>query len=330
MKSFALGVLDDLRARRLWPVALLLVIALVAVPVTMIEPANEAAPASSAGSSLAAAPGGLPSPEEALTNGKPLVSLAVLNTPSDLEGFETKNPFKPLESLDDELPGGVSPDSVAVAPAASDDGLDRSTRAGSSGSTSGAASEGADSPGSGAPPGPSTPPGDPPRNVTPEPDPEPQPRPVRHYTYAVDLTFDGPGPARSYRNLARLSMLPDQQEPLLVFLGVSVSGNSAVFLVDSTLHAQDGEGSCNPRPSECATLSIEPGEEQVFVDDRDRTYVIQIDQIRPLPLKAAVRDGTSVPGEGAEAGAAVAGRAGSLRRIVVPVLADLLVTGVGP
>lgn len=324
MKGYALGVLDDLRARRLWPVALLLAIALVGVPVTMLKPAEKAAPLPSAESS-AAAPDGLPSPEEALANDKPLVSLAVLNTPSDLESFESKNPFRPLESLYDGLPAGVSPGSLVdrAAQAAVSDG----DPGGSTGGGGESPSDGGGSPGSAAPPGPSTPPGDP--LPDPDPDPEPKPQPIRQFTYAVDLTFDGPGPARSYRNLPRLSMLPDQREPLLVFLGVGASGNNAVFLVDSTLHAQGGEGSCNPRPSECATLSIEPGEEQVFVDDQDRSYVIQIDQIRPLPLKAGAPEGTSVPDAGAEAGAGTAS-AGSRRRFVVPVLADLLVTGVQP
>ena len=39
MKALALGVIQDLRARRLLPVAVVLAAALVAVPVLMLKPA---------------------------------------------------------------------------------------------------------------------------------------------------------------------------------------------------------------------------------------------------------------------------------------------------
>ena len=44
MKALALGVIQDLRARRLLPVAVVLAVALVAVPVLMLKPAESAPP----------------------------------------------------------------------------------------------------------------------------------------------------------------------------------------------------------------------------------------------------------------------------------------------
>jgi len=137
----------------------------------------------------------------------------------------------------------------------------------------------------------------------------------------VDLTFDGPESApRSYRNLPRLSMLPNSGSPLLVFLGVGAEANNAVFLVDSTLQAVGGDATCLPSPEECATLSIEPGEQQTFVDEQDRRYFLAIDQIREVPVRSA---SSSSP---ARARVAVGNRA-PVRRFVLPDLVDLLVTG---
>jgi len=308
MKGFALGVIDDLRARQLWPVALLLAVALVAVPLFMLKPAEELPPPPvAAAPSSSPVPGGLPGPEEALEAGsQPLVSLAVLNSPSDLENFTAKNPFKPLEevaSLDpsDALASG-DPTAAATTGGGSDD-----------------ATGGGGAPGGG---GDGEVPDVPVAPVQPQPPTAPS-EPARQYTYAVDLTFDGPGPLRRYRNLPRLSMLPSEENPLLVFLGVSASGNSAVFLVDSTLQAQGGEGNCNPSPSECATLTIEPGEEQVFIDDQDRRYVIQIDQIRRRPVS-----GRAAAASGVQARTAVGeDDEKPLLRRFVPLLPDLLVIG---
>ena len=317
MKGFALGVIDDLRARQLWPVALLLVVALVAVPLFMLKPAEEVPPpAVAAAPTSSAVPGGLPGPEEALEAGsQPLVSLAVLNSPSDLENFTAKNPFKPLEDVasldgDDALAGGdPTAASAGAGGAATDDGSSGGSGGGDIGSGGGGElPDLTDLPV--APPAPTPPP------------PSPT-EPERQFVYAVDLTFDGGGPLRRYRNLPRLSMLPSAETPLLVFLGVSASGNSAVFLVDSTLQAQGGEGNCNPRPSECATLTIEPGEEQVFIDDQDRRYVIQIDQIRRRPLSGRAAAASDVRARTAEGD----GDDEPLLRRFIPLLPDLLVTG---
>ncbi|HWM37864.1 MAG TPA: hypothetical protein VNS49_12200, partial [Streptomyces sp.] len=138
-------------------------------------------------------------------------------------------------------------------------------------------------------------------------------------TYAVDLTFDGPSSAeRRYRNLPRLSMLPSQNTPLLVFLGVGASGNGAVFLVDSTLSAAEGEGLCSPSSEDCATVSLEPGEQQAFLDDQGRRYFIRVDQIRERPV-----EGSSAQA-GARAGTAT-GNSRTIRRFLPPVITDVLV-----
>lgn len=301
MNALVLGVVQDLRERRLWPVAIAMALALVAIPVLMLKPAESAPGAAAAPAAGAASSGvaGVPGPEEALAADKPLVSLAALDQPSDLKSFNSKNPFKPLESL--------------ASKAAK---TDLASTGGAASGTSSTGGSGSGSGGSGGNTG-----GSSPSPVTPAPTPESPAAPQQKFVYAVDLTFESPKGVRHFRNLPRLRMLPDEASPLLVFLGVDQSGTSAVFLVDSTLKPQDGEGHCKPSRTTCATLSIEPGERQAFVDDQGDRYVIEIDQLRPVSLsQKASTSGeltahTAVPAQASE------------RRFVPPILVDLLIGG---
>ena len=114
-------------------------------------------------------------------------------------------------------------------------------------------------------------------------------------------------------------MLPSTSNPRLVYLGVNESGNGAVFLVDSTLQAAEGEGTCTPSGDDCATISLEPGEQRYFTDDQSRRYFLRVDQIRVRPIGSS-----SSTGSGARAGGARA-RGRSIRRFLPPVITDVLV-----
>ena len=123
------------------------------------------------------------------------------------------------------------------------------------------------------------------------------------------------------RGLPRLAMLPHASVPLLIFLGVSAGGDEAMFLIDSKLHAGEGEGTCRPTPERCATVGLEPGEQQTFVDDEGRGYFIQLDQIRAVSVEQAIRSRRSADARAAGAGAEL-----SPQRFL-PVLVDALIRG---
>jgi hypothetical protein len=273
MKALVLGVIQDLRERRLLPVAILLAAALIGVPAFMLKPAAEA-PAPVAVAPVTAPPGadGLPTPEQALQgSAKPLVTLAVLDEPSNLASFESKDPFKPLQKLENGLP---TADGTAVAAAA-----DQTAKSGGGATTDGGSTGG----GGTAPTVPDLPGSTP---VTPT---DPQAPEEKKFTYTLDATLDGPNGLRHYRNMPRLRMLPSENSPLLVFLGVDAAGEKAVFLVDSTVTILDGEGTCSPARNACATLSLEPGERQTFTDGDGEKYTIQIDQIRERSLASLAK-----------------------------------------
>lgn len=301
MTPLALGIWEDLREKRLWPVAVLLVVALLVVPVMLRKPAEEIPAAVVGDTAVATTADGLPSPEAVLEGGgKPLVTLAVLRAPSDLERFDVKNPFKPLRELDGQPAGETAAGSGESS--SSDGGI---VDLGGGGDTGGG---GIPAPGGGDPAPAPTDPGDGGGD--------------QRLTFSADVTFDGPtAPERRYRNLPRLSMLPSTSNPRLVYLGVNGSGNGAVFLVDSTLQAAEGEGTCTPSGDDCATISLEPGEQRYFTDDQNRRYFLRVDQIRVRPIGSS-----SSTASGARAGGARA-RGRSIRRFLPPVITDVLVRG---
>ncbi len=337
MRPLALGVFEDLKRRRLLPVVLGLLVALVAVPVLLLKKAEPAPFSTPVPAAATGAADGLPSPREALAGDKPLVSLAVLKQSSDLESFASKNPFKPIDQVSTSgaastpapaapvggsSPAGVTP--IGGSPGGGTPAGGSSGGGGSGGGNSGGGSSGGGSTGGGnsgggspgagtpapvSPPASSPPTGGPKREVP------------RMFTYAVDLTFRSPQRNRRVVRAPRLTMLPTEAAPLLVFLGVDDTGGKAVFLVDFSLRDVGGEGACRPSPEQCATVSLEPGEVEVFVDDQGRRYEIQIDQIRKTSVASAAR---------AARRASISARPanGKPRRFVPPVITDLL-TGEG-
>jgi len=63
--------------------------------------------------------------------------------------------------------------------------------------------------------------------------------------------------------LTKLRPLPDSEEPLLVFMGLTKNGKKAKFLVDATLTAT-GDGTCKPHPASCETIHLSRGETEFF------------------------------------------------------------------
>jgi hypothetical protein len=310
VKPFALGVIADLRGQRLLPIAILLVAALVAVPV-LLRKAPEPAPPAAAIPAVETTPDGLPAPDAALAS-DPLVTMASLESSSDLDSFDSRDPFKPLQSMSDvaaDADDGAS--GAAGAPLADDASSDDAASVDSAGFDGSGETGGGEIPNLTAP-------GDvesttPDEEPTPEPAPQPEPEP-EPTTYAVDVSFAGPEQARQVRGLPRLAMLPHASVPLLIFLGVS-DGGEATFLIDSKLRPDAGEGECRPSFERCATVGLEPGERQTFVDDEGRSYVLQLDQIRSVSVDQAIRR--------RQATDAQAARSESAPQVFLPVLVDI-------
>jgi hypothetical protein len=68
-------------------------------------------------------------------------------------------------------------------------------------------------------------------------------------------------------NLKKLAALPrditDAETPLLVYTGLTKNGKKAKFLVDETLDPT-GDGTCRPYPSNCETVELGKGDTEFF------------------------------------------------------------------
>jgi hypothetical protein len=297
MNTFLLDLWHDLREKRLWPIAAVLALALVAVPVLLAKPAEEAA----APVVKTQAPKKL--------NRDQLAALAQVKLGDEESGkgstlgvFDPSNPFKPpkgaikKEKVASGNPAG--PTSSAPTGGTGGGGLDLFPPTDQNGGTGGGGTGG----GTGGTGGGGT-------TTT-----------TTVYKYVVDITFTANGRTRRIKGLEKLDMLPSQSSPLLIFLGVTPKGSDAVFLVDSTLSAA-GEGRCKPSEAECAFAYIGPGSEYMFTTENGDSYEVSVDEIRKVEITAGGASAKAGDAKGAKAHASV----GEPRRFVSPLVADLVV-----
>lgn len=328
MKNLLLDLWHDLRAKRLWPVALVLLAGLVAVPVVLSKKAEEPAVTPPTPAADKAEPSKAEGPAELAR-----VKLEELGqgAGSSLSSFnDPENPFAPPSKVIDriraEAEGAAAPDGGE-----SDDGATAqggSAGGGSAGGGSDADPEPADG-GSGSTGGGSTggggggdtgdtgnapaPPVDGGEKTT-----------TVDYTYVADVTFRANDRRHKIKAMRKLDILPDRANPLLIFLGVTQDAGNAVFLVDSTLVAA-GEGACKPSRSACAFLYLGPGSEHEFTNAVGDSYTLRVDEIRRVQLKPKKKAGAAKKRlAGASLDQPSSGRAAARRRFSVPLLTDVV------
>jgi hypothetical protein len=91
------------------------------------------------------------------------------------------------------------------------------------------------------------------------------------FTYTSDLKFGPGGSVKTYKDVKRLELIPSASDPKLVFLGVTTTGKTAVFLVDNSIGVDTGEGKCRPSPDQCTFLYLRPDSDhdQATLTDSD-------------------------------------------------------------
>jgi hypothetical protein len=266
MTTFLLDLWQDLRAKRLWPVAVALLAATVAVPAMLFKPASSAAPSTGAG--------------QASNAGKlPVVTLDASSIAgSHLNIFKEKNPFTALRDPDPDPNaaaanagnGASGPGSVAsTTPTGTGSGSSTGT-----GSTSGGGSGG------------TTPPG----GSTGKPS-------VHYFTYTADVRFGPRGDIKDFKSLHELDLLPSGDSPVVAFMGVK-DGTTAVFFIADPAFRAEGEGACQPTPENCmfVYLTKDPGhdEETLSAQNGQVEYVLQLTglHVQTISKSQAVGDAT--------------------------------------
>jgi hypothetical protein len=266
MHTFFLDLWHDLREKRLWPVAALLLVATAAVPFVLVEKEQPAPPATP------------PTQAQTASDRLPTIALDDVSTmrPSKLSEFSQRNPFKPLNDLpkppkepatgDGEkqtVDLGESPDS------ASGGGSGGSNAGGSKPEPAGSAGgAGGDAPGSGAGSyvGPRT----------------------TYYAYRADVRFGLAGKAKAMKQVEAFTLLGDQDEPAALFMGITDDHKYAVFAIDLALYDPDGEHDCKPSPERCEFIYLKVGdsgnETTLTRIDGEKSYDLELTAIKRIVL----------------------------------------------
>ena len=254
------NLVRDLVERRLWPVALVLVAALAAVPVVLGRSAPDAAP-------TAAVPAA-PASGAAATSDAAKVTLDTSAPAARDRGPDARNPFKAPKAV-----RRAKATTVTVTKSASGTATPAAPASGSSpatsGSTSGGATTATPSSGTSATSGSTkaTTPATKPKTATTTAKPKPKAEDASD-TYHVSVRFgvDG-GATKTIRDIARLSPLPSVTDPFFVYLGVMETATThekrAVFLVSSDA-TPNGEGSCHPTKNDCESVELAVGQTAFF------------------------------------------------------------------
>lgn len=252
--SFLRSLWTDLVEKRLWPVALLLVVALVAAPIAIgrgsSAPVDTPVVPATPDSSGAAA----------LPDATKVVALTTPGAPRAKLRGRAHDPFR--DPTVRAAKGGTGADTATTA-----------TVAASPVGGGGASPEGGASPAGGTratspSPSPSGDRTDPAHSTTRvagsvAPAPNPDDGADSPDVYRVALRFGRAGSQRTMRDVARLTLLPSVTNPLFVFLGVLDDGKTALFLVSSDATAT-GDGTCRPDPATCRTIALKAGDSERF------------------------------------------------------------------
>ncbi|MGI8571722.1 MAG: hypothetical protein ACR2L9_03710 [Solirubrobacteraceae bacterium] len=259
----------ELRERRLWPVAVVLLIGIVAVPLVLAKtpPPTPGPVRSASGLPVAGSPA------------VPSVSLGATPAATPPRGG-ARNPFTPAPGTGAQTPASPASSAGSSPATSASSGQGTGTGAASAGTGTGAASAGtgtstpssgttsAGTGSTGSSGGTGTGSGTQPSNTPAAPDSKPsKPGPAQlsatqAYRVALAISKAGSGLA-TVDSLERLSILPSPQQPLLVELGVSQGGRRVLFAVQSGA-VITGPGGCTPGPIDCQILSLAPGQTETL------------------------------------------------------------------
>jgi len=220
--------LRQLIQRKLWPVALLLIAGVVAVPILLAkQPEPTVGPSTSQVEKSEGVPATFVSVAE---EGEVTERRRVLG--------QTKDPFEPKALPKKKKAKKAEAEADATA-------TPEAKPAGPTGSTGGG--------------GTMPPASEPPVSATPTPEPTPD-VPAN----SVNVRFGtSDSETLEVQTLERMTALPSEDEPALVFMGLEDKGKTAVFMLAGEVTPQ-GDGECLPTPEDCQTLKLRVGETEFF------------------------------------------------------------------
>jgi hypothetical protein len=254
------NLIQDLIDRRLWPVALLLAVALAAVPMVL----GRSGDAATDTAALPATPATDSGTQKAAVTLDTSVPAEIDRRGARRNPFKAPASAKPKSDTQVATPSSSATSaSTATAPASADQTV---TSGGSSAAPSTSdATDSTDSTSSG------TTTAKPKTTTTSKTTTAPKADDATD-TYHVSLRIglvkaDGTADLKTVRDVARLSALPSVTDPFFVYLGVLETATThekrAVFLVSSDA-TPNGEGSCHPTKDDCESVELAVGQTAFF------------------------------------------------------------------
>lgn len=122
-----------------------------------------------------------------------------------------------------------------------------------------------------------------------------QPAEVRVETklvsYRITARLGKPGQVKVRRNISELTMLPNEKNPIAVFLGVSGDEKKALFLVSTEVTSVFGDAQCRFGDGQCQFIAVEPRFPVVFTyGPNDRKFQLSVNKIERVEQNADSRN----------------------------------------
>jgi hypothetical protein len=247
--GFLQDVYYDLKDRHLLPVAAVLIVAIVAIPIALSQKGSGDGEAAEIASPSAAQ-------SSAANQAGQLVAKAAPGLRDYRRRLDHLAPHDPFRAK------YADPEPTA------ESGGSPNEPAGSTGTETSSSSESFSGSESGG--------GEPPTTTTPH-------QELTYYSYAIDVRISGGGSgegsekATVRRNLPELTMLPSRETPAVVYMGATRDGKKAVMTVSSDVQAIFGDAKCALGSERCELLVMEEGLPETFVyGGAGRTYRIEL------------------------------------------------------
>lgn len=270
------GIWRDLVDKRLWPIALGLLVLIVAVPVVLARTGG--ATVEESPSAVIAGAESTQGPREAV-----VVEADPGETPTP---GAMRNPFYDAPDPEDQAGAAGSATGSAVASAG---------KAGASADEEAKPSGGGGNTGSTTTPGDGGSGGDSSGGTT-----KKTSKGSGESGYDVSLRFGTDAEMKSFKAVPRLTPLPSADTPSFVYLGVLSGGKTAVFMIAVDVTAV-GDGTCRPSATLCETLELEEGETE-FLDVTGEDGQVTQYQLDVTDIKKIGKGGNTLSAE--EAGRA--------------------------
>lgn len=284
LPSFVSGLTADLRDRGLLPVAIGLIIAILAVPILLSKGAEEPPAVIASSAELAGGVGSADAGAVVLASNSEIRAYR-----ERLKAFNEKDPFRP--GITAEEPGAASGGgSEADGPAGAGGVSSSGEVALPENPTSPSGSSSGVTPVPVPVPDPGTP-APPPVDQPPPPEPDPDPAEDKVFIPVVDVEVGPAGKARTQTRVTVGEYLPGPVDPIAQYLEADFSANQATFLIAPTARAVKGDGKCRPKRGLCKALSMEEGEVAYIIDSTDgvryklELLTVRLIEIDPRDLK---------------------------------------------